>query len=38
MKPLDALTAATAIAHEIPLVTRSAERFAGIADLDVYGI
>lgn len=38
MQPLDALTAATAIAHEIPLVTRSAERFAGIADLDVYGI
>jgi len=38
MQPLDALTAATAIAHEIPLVTRSAERFAGIADLDVFGI
>jgi len=38
MQPLDALTAATAIAHEIPLVTRSAERFAGIADLDVYKI
>jgi predicted nucleic acid-binding protein len=38
MQPLDALTAATAIAHEIPLVTRSAERFADIADLDVYGI
>lgn len=26
LQPLDALTAATAIAHEIPLVTRSAER------------
>jgi predicted nucleic acid-binding protein len=38
MQPLDALTAATAIAHEIPLLTRSADRFAGIADLDVYGI
>lgn len=38
MQPLDALTAATAIAHEIPLVTRRAERFAGIADLDVYKI
>ncbi len=38
MQPLDALTAATAIAHEIPLVTGSAERFVGIADLDVFGI
>ena len=38
LQPLDALTAATAIAHEIPLVTRNAERFAGIADLDVYKI
>jgi len=38
MQPLDALTAATAIAHEIPLVTRNAERFVGIADLDVFGI
>ena len=38
MQPLDALTAATAIAHEIPLVTRSAERFVGIADLEVYGL
>jgi len=38
LSPLDALTAATAIAHEIPLVTRSAERFSGIAGLDVYKI
>ncbi|MEO6908281.1 MAG: PIN domain-containing protein [Abditibacteriaceae bacterium] len=38
MQPLDALTAATAIAHEIPLVTHSANRFVDIADLKVYGI
>lgn len=38
MQPLDALTAATAIAHEIPLVTRDAERFLEIEGLDVLGI
>lgn len=38
LQSLDALTAATALAHEIPLLTRRPERFAGIADLAVVGI
>ena len=35
LEPLDALTAATALAHEIPLVARDASRFAGIDGLAV---
>lgn len=38
MTPLDALTAATALAHEIPLITRGAARFAGIENLPVCEI
>ncbi len=38
LTPLDALTAATAIAHEIPLLARDAERFVGIQSLTVGGI
>lgn len=38
LTPLDALTAATALAHEIPLVTRDAAKFAGISGLTVCGI
>jgi predicted nucleic acid-binding protein len=36
LAPLDALTAATSLAHEIPLIARDASRFAGIDDLTVY--
>lgn len=35
LQPLDALMAATALAHEIPLVTRNARPFANIPELDV---
>lgn len=35
LSPLDALIAATALAHEIPLLTRNPEPFAAIADLAV---
>ena len=35
LSALDALVAATAIAHEIPLVTRTPRPFAGIEDLHV---
>lgn len=38
LEPLDALTAATALAHEVPLVARDAARFAGIGGLMVCGI
>lgn len=38
LSPLDALTAATALAHEIPLLARDAERFAGIDNLVVCSI
>lgn len=38
LTPLDALTAATALAHEIPLLARDAERFADIKQLAVGGI
>lgn len=38
LTPLDALTAATALAHEIPLVARDAARFEGIPGLTVCGI
>lgn len=34
---LDSLVAATAMAHEIPLVVRSAGAFAGIGELEVIG-
>lgn len=34
--PLDALIAATALAHEIPLVVRDPRPFANIADLEVF--
>ena len=35
LEPLEALAAATALAHEIPLVTRRTDHFGGIADLEV---
>jgi len=35
LSPLDALIAATALAHEIPLVVRDPRPFAEIADLEV---
>lgn len=38
LKPLDALSAATALAHEIPLIARDAARFAGITALQVGGV
>ena len=38
LSPLDALTAATALAHEIPLVTRDAAKFAKISGLTVCGM
>lgn len=38
LEPLDALTAATALAHEIPLIARDAARFEGIEGLQVGGI
>ncbi len=38
LSPLDALTAATALAHEIPLVARDAEKFAAISSLAVCGV
>ena len=34
----DALIAATALAHELPLYTRNVEDFAGIDGLDVHGV
>ncbi len=38
LSPLDALIAATALAHEIPLLTRDPARFGAIADLAVCRI
>jgi predicted nucleic acid-binding protein len=38
LSPLDALIAATAIAHEIPLLARDAERFVGIQSLTVGAV
>lgn len=38
LSPLDALTAATALAHEIPLVARDAAKFSAINGLTVCGI
>ncbi len=38
LSPIDALTAATALAYEIPLVTRDAAKFEKIAGLTVCGI
>lgn len=38
MSPLDALTAATALAYEIPLIARNANFFAGIDNLTVCTI
>ncbi len=35
LEPLQALTAATALAHEIPLITREPKPFAGIAGLQL---
>lgn len=34
-RAFDALIAATALAHDLPLYTRNAQDFAGITDLDV---
>jgi predicted nucleic acid-binding protein len=38
LTPLDALIAATALAHELPLLARSTQPFAGISDLIVCRI
>lgn len=38
LSPLDALIAATALAHEIPLLARSTQAFAGLTDLMVCGV
>ena len=38
LSPLDALMAATALAHEIPLVARDAAKFSGVSGLTVCGI
>lgn len=37
-RAFDALIAATALAHDLPLYTRNAQDFAGIADLDVHAV
>jgi predicted nucleic acid-binding protein len=36
LEPLQALAAATALAHEIPLVTRTPEPYRNIADLELF--
>lgn len=35
LEPLEALAAATALAHEIPIITRRTDHFEGIEDLEV---
>lgn len=35
LEPLQALAAATALAHEIPLITRTPEPYRNIADLEI---
>lgn len=37
-RAFDALIAATALAHDLPLYTRNAQDFAGITDLDVRAV